>query len=53
MAPEWWIEAAEACEEIYAGKWESMSDEERDNAISDYVFDRGDAQKDIEAEKGV
>lgn len=49
MAPDWWEEAWEACEEAYAGKWESMSDAERDEAISDYMLDCADVRK-IESE---
>jgi len=42
MSPDWWIEAWEACAELYEEKWETMSDCERDEAISDYVLGNGE-----------
>lgn len=46
MGPDWWEEAYEACAEEYPG-WESMSDEQRDQAVSEYMLDRADAARDI------
>lgn len=38
MSPDWWVTAELACEEIYAGSWESMSDDERNEAIMNFVL---------------
>lgn len=35
----------EACEGLYAGQWESMSDEARAEAVDDYLLGLGDAME--------
>ena len=53
MGPDWYFDAYEACEELYAGRWDSMSDHERDQAVNDYVLNEADARRDIEKESDV
>lgn len=45
MGPDWYFNAYEACEELYEGEWDSMSDAQRDEKVSDYVFASADAQE--------
>lgn len=44
MAPEWWVRAAEAAEELhdpaaYEGRgWDSLTDTEREEAINEHIY---------------
>lgn len=42
MGPDWWTEAYFACEEKYGDRWLSMTDDERDQAVSDYLREQAD-----------
>ena len=52
MGPEWYFNAYEACEELYAN-WDSMSDAEKEQAVNDYVLDQADVLREIKNESDV
>ena len=45
MGPEWWFQAWEACEDLYEGRWDSMSDDARAEAVDNYILGVGDAEE--------
>lgn len=51
MGPEWWFEAQEQAEEEYEGRWGSMSDAERDEAVNEVIRGRVDQQRAIAKER--
>lgn len=44
MGPEWWFEAEQQAEEEHEGRWDSMSDAEREEAVAEVIRDQGDQQ---------
>lgn len=51
MAPEWWVEAQLAAEELhdpaaYDGReWDSLTDTEREEAINEHIYGMADAAR--------